>query len=179
MSVKFQEVSLSSKTFDDICNRIRISYPNSCVLYIEEIINDELYQKYLQKKEKLEELRGPNVIKELQLFHGTKHKNIINIASNGFNTNYNKTSAYGRGTYFATNAVYSRSYTDNDNTDISYMLLCDILVGNCIIVSGPQEINTEIYDNSVDNLHKPSIYVSPYNDGCYPRYLIAFHKNAQ
>jgi hypothetical protein len=157
---------------------IRKSYPNSCILYVEEIVNEELLERYQEKKTELQGLRGEHRVKELQLFHGTKHTNINSIAGFGFSKEFNKTSAYGKGTYFSTKAMYSRTYTDNDNTDVSYMFICDVLVGNCTVVTGPREINTELYDNSVDNLSNPTIYVSPYDDGCYPRYLVAFHKNA-
>jgi Poly(ADP-ribose) polymerase catalytic domain len=175
----FQAISLSSKIYDDICGKIRASYPKSCVLYIEEVINDKLQQQFADRKSRMQEIRGEIPIQTLQLFHGTAHRNIDNIAKHGFQKSYNKTSAYGKGTYFATAASYSRSYTNSDKEDVSYMFLCDVLVGKCFRFAGGQEINTDVYDNSVDNLTSPTIYVSPYNDGCIPRYLIAFHKNAK
>ena len=170
--------TLSSDKYDELCKLIRKSYPNACVLYIDEVLNDELYENYILRKTILGQLRGP-IIKELQLFHGTSHTNIQNIATNGFLKEYNKTSAYGRGTYFSTKASYSYNYSNIDPSDVSYMFVCDVLIGNCNAVYGAYEIDTSKYDNSVDNLNNPTIYVTPYNDGCYPRYLIAFHKNAK
>lgn len=177
--MEFRGVSLSSSVYDDVAKLIRISYPNACVLYMDEIINNDLLSRYQQRKTNIEQLRGKESVKEVRLFHGTKVECINNIASNGFMKMFNKISAYGKGTYFSTKASYSSHYTDKDNTDVSYMFVCDVLVGTCTIVSGPNEINTNLYDNSVNNIISPDIYVSPYDDGAYPRYLVAYHKNAK
>ncbi len=158
---------------------IRNSYKNACILYIDEIINEELLSKYQQRKSYIEEIRGKENVFEHQLFHGTKVDCINNIATNGFMKQFNKTSAYGKGTYFSTKASYSCHYTDKDTTDISYMFICDVIVGKYTVVNGPLEINTAMYDNSVNNITLPDIYVTPYDDGAYPRYLVAFHKNAK
>lgn len=174
----FEGVSLSNKVYDEITECIRQSYPNSCVLYIDEVVNDELYSRYMARKVDLETKRGAGKVKELRLFHGTKSNVINNIAENGFMTSYNKTSAYGIGTYFSTSAKYSKDYTNKDKDDVSYMFVCDVLIGECGRVSGYTRINTDHLDNSVNNLEDPSIYVTPYDDGAYPRYMVAFHKNA-
>lgn len=177
--MEFHGVSLASQIYDDITKLIRISYPNACVLYMDEIINDNLLSKYHQRKTNIEELRGKENVRELLLFHGTKVDCINNIATNGFMKTFNKTSAYGKGTYFSTKASYSSNYTDKDKTDISYMFVCDVIIGKCTVVNGPHEIDTKHFDNSVNNGISPEIYVTPYDDGAYPRYLVAFHKNAK
>lgn len=176
-SVILSPVYMSSKIYDDISSLIKKSYPNSCILYIDEVMNPGLLHNYLNKKHELENLRGIENIKELQLFHGTNHRNINSIALCGFQTKYNKTSAYGIGTYFATNAMYSVNYT-NINNDISYMFLCDVLIGVLTNVTHNCIIDTNKYDNSVNSLVNPTIYVTPYDNSAYPKYLIAFHKNA-
>lgn len=177
--MEFRGVLLSSPIYDDITRFIRMSYPKACVLYMDEIFNDNLLTQYHQRKDIIEQVRGKENVKELMLFHGTKVDCINNIATNGFMKSFNKVSAFGKGTYFSTKASYSSHYTDNDNTDVSYMFVCDVLVGKCIVVNGPQEIDTKLYDNSVNNFASPEIYVTPYDDGAYPRYLVAFHKNAK
>jgi Poly(ADP-ribose) polymerase catalytic domain len=144
---------------------------------MDEVVNDDLKDRYESKKAHLMRLRDGN-IKEKQLFHGTKYEYIDNIAKHGFDIQFNKTAAFGKGTYFATNASYSREFTNQDRGDVSYMFLCDVLIGNCWQFHNSQEIDTNKYDNGVDRLDNPTIYVCPYNDGCYPKYLIAFHKNA-
>jgi hypothetical protein len=177
--MEYRGVSLSSPVYDEITKMIENSYKNACVLYIDEIINSNILDKYCKRKVFLEELRGKEYISELRLFHGTKIDCINNIATNGFMKEFNRTSAYGKGTYFSTKASYSCHYTNKDETDISYMFICDVLVGKCTVINGPKDIDTELYDNSVNNLTLPDIYVTPYDDGAYPRYLVAFHKNAK
>jgi hypothetical protein len=166
----YKPVSLSDPLFDEITNKIKASYRKSCVLYIEEIINPVLLDAYLQKKEKMSHA------KELLLFHGTIHSNISNITHNGFKAEYNKTSAYGKGTYFSIYANYSKDYASVDETGVSYILLCNVIVGVCEVVGYNQPIKK---DNAVDNISKPTMYVTPYDDACYPKYLVAFHKNAK
>jgi hypothetical protein len=175
--MNFKEVSLSSNVFDDIANKVRKNYKNACILYIDELNNDNLLANYLTKKEELETLRGKDKIKELQLFHGTKYDFINAIATNGFQKECNVNSAYGKGNYFSPNASMSQYYTNQDRSEISYMFLCNVLIGNCVEIYGSKEIDTKLYDNSVNSLLGPTIYVSPYNDAIFPRYLIAFHKN--
>lgn len=174
----YKPVPLSSTLYDTVCARIRESYPNSCILYIDQVNNSSLQQKYDDRKATLSALRS-SAVEEKQMFHGTKFANVDKIANNGFQVEYNQRSSYGRGTYFSNFASYSRDYTNTDNELVSYMFLCDVLVGKCVVVSGGRPIDTRLYDNGVDNLTIPSIVVCPYNDGCYPRYLIAFHKNAR
>lgn len=177
--MEFHGVSLSSSIYNDITKVIRVSYPNACILYMDEIINWTLSSRYIHRQESMEVLRGPGIVRELRLFHGTKVDCINSIATNGFMKKFNRISAYGKGTYFSTKAAYSRHYTNTDTTDISYMFVCDVLVGKCTVVNGPYEIDTKEYDNSVNKEILPDIYVSPYDDGAYPRYLVAFHKNAR
>jgi hypothetical protein len=177
--MEFKGVSMSSSVYDDITRMIRLSYKNACVLYIDEVFNDNLHSQYQTRKLQVENTRGKENVRELQLFHGTKSDYINNIATNGFLTSFNRTSAYGKGTYFSTTAIYSHHYTDKDDEDISYMFICDVIVGKCTVVNGYIDIDTKLFDNSVNNILMPTIYVTPYDDGAYPRYLVAFHKNAK
>lgn len=176
--MNFKGVSLSNPIYDKIDILIKNSYPNSCILYIDEICNNELLDKYNNRKDELLIKRNGN-IRELQLFHGTKHSNINSIAKNGFRSESNQRSVYGIGTYFSTQANYSKDYSDRDTEDISYMFVCNVLIGNCTVMSCNSTINTELFDNSVNKIENPNIYVTPYNDGCIPKYLVAFYKNAK
>lgn len=175
----FKEVSTSSKLYDEISFKIRESYPNACILYIDEVINPELYDAYMTKKHELITLRGDLSVTEKLLFHGTSYKNINSIATTGFLTGKNKISVYGRGSYFSMMASYSKDYSVSYTDDISYMFLCDVIIGKCGIYRNLGVINTDIHDNSINSAHNPTIYVTPYDPGAYPKYLIAYHKNAK
>lgn len=174
--MEYKGVSLSDSIYEKITRDIRKSYPNSCILYIDEIINPELLEKFNQRKKTIEDMRGIDNVSILSLFHGTKSHAINSISENGFLTHLNKTAAYGMGTYFSTLANYSKDYTDKDRDQVSYIFVCDVIVGTCELGTNQKVI---IGDNGVNNLKNPSIYVTPYDDGAYPRYLVAFHKNAK
>lgn len=170
-------ISISEPFYTKIESAIQQSYPNSCILYIDELQNQPLKEKYDKKKLELESKRGAENISELLLFHGTKAENINSIAENGFLTRLNQRAAFGNGIYFSTLANYSKDYTDSDTDEISYMFMCNVLIGKCHTCHG--QIDTNLYDNSVNTIKNPTIYVSPYDDGCFPRYLIAFYKNTK
>lgn len=167
---KARYVEMSEPIYDIISKRIRESFPQSCICWIEEIINPSLREAYEARKSKIGN--------EQQLFHGTSENAVNAIAGGGFDPSYNTVSAYGKGTYFARDASYSYNYMKTQKNGISYMFLCDVLVGRSCLGSNGAVINTEKYDSSVNSLEKPTIFVTPYADGAYPKYIIAFHKTA-
>ena len=168
---------MSDARYDMISKRIRASYPNACILYIDEVINDEIQQGYNKKKEEIRERNGS--VNELQLFHGTKEETIPLIAHNGFDPTKNVRGAYGYGVYFAKDASYSSGYMSAQaQGQPTYMFLADVLIGKCI--TGGNETNAgKTYDNNVNVVGAPNIYTTVYHDGAYPRYIIAFHKEAR
>jgi hypothetical protein len=169
-------IGMENPMYDLITKKIRRSHPNSCILWIEEIVNPKLEEQYQERKENITTTRG--FCEERLMFHGTKEDFIDVISIEGFDPTLNKTSAYGKGVYFAANASYSFNYMDIGRNDVSYMFLCNVLIGNSCIGSHGKHIDTKLYDSACNNLTKPTIIVTPYHNGSYPRYIIAFHKNA-
>jgi len=166
-------VQMSDYRFDDICERIYRTYPNACVLFIDEVVNPELLSSYNSRKKSIKNAT------ERSMFHGTSAEAVDLILQNGFDPTLNKVSAFGKGTYFAQNASYSFSYMKtSDMDDISYMILANVLIGRCTRASSGQDIDTTRFDNSVDSQTDTNICVTPYTDGAYPQYVIAFYKNA-
>lgn len=165
-----EPLSLSNKKYDEIAGRVRESFPNSCILWIEEVFNDELEKAH---QDLFESIPGAT---KMELFHGTTEKAAISICNEGFKTEYNVTSAYGKGTYFAKNASYSIDYSKKNaiKTDIVYMLLCSVIVGKTVI--GSQSVHNTT-DTMVNNINAPTIFISPIDAGGIPKYMIAFHKN--
>jgi len=171
MSIRY--VEMSEPIYNTISKRIRESFPNSCICWIEENQNSFLLEAYENKKKTMSQTN------EVQWFHGTREENIKKIAQDGFDPSYNKTSAYGKGTYFAKNASYSQGYMIPNKGGISFMFLCDVLMGRISPTTrASMNIDTTKYDCAVDNFTNPTILVTPYLDSAYPRYIIAFHKNA-
>ena len=168
-----KNVPVGCKQYDELCSLMRESYPKACILWIDEVCNSSLQARFNERLKST--LKGSKV---LQLFHGTKEANIKPIIENGFEASYNVTSAYGKGTYFATKANYSKSYATDSNDQISFMLICDVIVGNVCRGSSNLVVDQSKYECAVDNLTNPSIYVVPNNDASYPRFQIAFYKYA-
>ena len=169
-------VDMSDPQYDEILAGIRKSYANSCVLWIEEVQNEELERAYLLQKNDLLSLRGKDVVKELRLYHGTNEAAARMIIRDGFDPSVNRKSVYGKGTYFARDASYSISYAPpSGNDEVSYVLICDVLVGKTKTYGSNQTIDTTLHDNSADQMRR--IFVTPYRYGAIPRYLIAFYKN--
>lgn len=172
-------VSLSNLKFDEIASRIKKSFPDSCILWIDEIKNPDLEEEHLLLFEEIKKKRPNIVVTQQELFHGTSESAAKFICDEGFKTEYNTVSAYGKGTYFAKDASYSFGYStkNSSNREIVYMLLCSVIVGATEIGTDRKKINTHISDNTVDKLKDPFIVVTPYDKGGIPKYLIAFHKN--
>jgi hypothetical protein len=176
--IKRVNVFMSDKRYDKIEEGIRKSYPNSCILWIEEISNPELEERYQAQKVEVEVKRG-KPCKELELYHGTKEEAANSIIRDGFNPDFNYRAAYGKGSYFAKNAAYSRDYAPPASDDVSFMLICSVLIGEVSVYGQQKAIDTKLHDNSVDNTKSPSIYVTPYAAGAIPRFIVAFHRNAK
>jgi len=173
MSVRY--VEMREPIYDTISKRIRESFPNSCIVWIEENENIHLYAKYEARKKEIAKVASIN---EMQWFHGTREENITNIAMEGFDPKFNKASAYGKGTYFAKDASYSNSYMIPNSQGISFMFLCNVLMGKPCMGDSNLKIDTNLYHSAVDSLQKPTILVTPFADAAYPKYIVAFHKNA-
>ena len=173
MSMRY--VEMKEHIYDTISKRIRESFPNSCIVWIEENENTHLYSAYEARKKEIAKVSSIN---EMQWFHGTREENITKISIEGFDPTFNKASAYGKGTYFAKNASYSNSYMVPNAQGISFMFLCDVLMGKPCMGSPGHIIDVNLYHSAVDNFHGPSILVTPLADASYPRYIIAFHKDA-
>ncbi len=185
-NAKIKRVNLGDKLFDEIDEKMRQSYENCCILYIDEIKNDKLNENYERLKQKLIEKRKGFEFKELNLFHGTKHSSILGISEEGFKVSLNRVNAYGIGSYLSPNAKLASGYTNinkGDNTyldgvEVSYLFYCKVLIGKSTIGKSGKLLNTEEYDVGVNNLKDTTIYSIPYDEAVIPLYLIAFYKNA-
>ena len=170
-------VSPSQPNYNIISSMVRQTHKNACILFVEEVHNSKLQAEHEQLYETIKKTRG--FCERMEMFHGTKAESIDAIVREGFMTKYNKCSAYGLGTYIAKEASYSFHYMQPGEDKISYMFLCDVLLGVRHQYASGRKIDTTKHDNSVDHLKNPTIVVTPYDAGCMPIYVIAFHKNAK
>lgn len=172
-------MSMSDKRYDQISAQVRQSYPNSCILWVDIIDNPTLEKLYQQRLDSLKTKRGANIVTEAELFHGTSEECAELIARNGYDVSCNRVAAYGLGTYFGASARTSMMYMKDNKEKVSFMLLNKVIMGSKFRYGNHQAINTDVHDNSVDNLGRPEIVVSPYNDGARPLYIIAFYRYAK
>ena len=172
-------LSMCDRRYSEISAAVRESFPNACILYIEEVQNQYLVDAYESRKRIMIEARGQNVVTEMTLFHGTSEACAHSIVHRGYDCEKNTVSAYGKGTYFATAAGTSIFYAKDNNNKESFMLMNKVLIGVTEEYRSGMQINTVLCDNSVNRKLNPSIVVTPYNDGALPLYLIAFYKHAK
>ena len=97
---RLRHVPLSDPQYAAIETALAKSYPRGCILAILAVDNIDLTHDYdVCKSGMRNEGRG---------WHGTKYRNLQCILDSGFDPHMNVTSAYGKGTYIARDAVYSR-----------------------------------------------------------------------
>jgi hypothetical protein len=122
---------------------------------------------------------------EQRLFHGCPAHLVDRIAQQGFNRSFTGATSgralYGKGVYFARDARYSMSieYSPPDANGVQNMFLVRAVVGE--VCKGVKDALTpavryenQLYDSTVDDVQRPSIYVT-YNDAqVYPDILIKF-----
>ena len=58
------------------------------IVSIKRVQNPAEYTRYMSLKATWDTLYGPGVVKERELFHGTKKDNVDPVCSTGFNRNY-------------------------------------------------------------------------------------------
>lgn len=162
----------------DICKRIyKSNRALKGVLWIEEVINDSLFGRYLICKEDLELVCGDN-LKELQLFHGTNPSCLRTIMKEGFKRSCNKRSIQGKGTYLAMDAETSLAYVVAEDPHVSFLFLCDVLIGReKVYAANMNFLEIEYFDCFTNSKDNPSVYVVPYDEAIYPRFVIALGKN--
>lgn len=168
------KIYCSSPLFDEIYQKIKVSYPNCCLLYVEHIHNKKLEEGYEKQKENIQNKRG--FVNEVEMFHGTTEFAKNSIIQDGFDPALNKKSAYGKGTYFHKQANYSKDYSEPDINELSYIFICNVLCGIKQAGKSKQVLDTELYDNFTNS--DESIIVTPYRYGAIPKYCAVFYKNA-
>lgn len=151
-------VKLGSETYNSIEEKVRETMGDDiCILFIEKIENQVLHSKFIECKNNIKD------VKQMQLFHGTKAESIDSIATFGYDISRNVTSAYGKGTYFSTKASYSFNFMKSSNNEgTSYMFYSDVLVG----------------EKGKDHYEGPDMYITRYNYGAFPGYIIGIYKEA-
>ena len=90
---------------------------------------------------------------------------------------------YGKGSYFATEASYSNTYTASSGHENRQMFLSKVIVGS-FVVGGyatqrpPSKDSSDplslLHDSCVNNVSNPSIFVVFERSQAYPYYIIEY-----
>jgi hypothetical protein len=169
----FESLNVGSKEFDEISSIVQKTCPNQCIISIEKLINITLIERYEKYKDSLQEQKYT----ELFGFHGTNINNIDIIASEGFKKEFNKTSAYGLGTYLASSFGYSKNYAKlSKEFKDSYkcLFVCKFIYVNIIKGCGSKKC-PEHFDVQVDKIENPNIYCVDKDEAIIPLYLVRFY----
>lgn len=91
-----------------------MAYPQVDVTKVIRIQNPYLWKSYSLKREQMLQENSESELNEFQLFHGTKTNTIDAICRRGFDWRFcgKHGTAYGQGSYFAGDSLYSNHYTD-------------------------------------------------------------------
>ncbi|XP_037832646.1 protein mono-ADP-ribosyltransferase PARP14-like isoform X2 [Kryptolebias marmoratus] len=160
---------------------------NKTVMKIERLQNIHLRRAYeAQKKHLTEKNIQSGGAGEKFLYHGTTQDSSDSIMKTGFNRRFagQNATAYGEGTYFAVNAIYSAhpTYSKPAADGSQLMFVARVLTG--VYTQGQSGMKVppardaqqphDRYDSVVDKTNNPDMYIVFHDDQAYPDYLITF-----
>jgi len=141
-NLKIIELSPDCKEFKDLTDRFNQTLSSKKILKIERIQNKWLWEKYFFQKLLLEK-KNKHKNNEYLLFHGTRNNSpqALYNGQDGFDYKFSDGGMWGRGTYFATNAIYSDdySYTIAGGKE-KQLFMAFVLVGDTIEIPSDRNI---------------------------------------
>ncbi|XP_036600120.1 protein mono-ADP-ribosyltransferase PARP14-like [Trichosurus vulpecula] len=173
--------------YKQIKDRFCQTCANYTIVKIQRIQNKSLWNLYKTRKIFMDD-QNKHKNNERCLFHGTDTDSVSHVNSQGFNRSYAGKNAtlWGKGTYFAVDALYSAedTYSKPDINGRKHMyyvrvLTGDYTLGNPSFIVPPTKITQDayvLYDSVTDNTTNPSLFVIFSDNQAYPEYLITFKK---
>ncbi|KAM4676574.1 protein mono-ADP-ribosyltransferase PARP12-like [Discoglossus pictus] len=181
---KLVTLDQSSDEYNKVKDSFHASLRTVTILSIERIQNLALWEVYKWQKEQMKKKNGGTEVDERQLFHGTDDKLVDAICQQNFDWRICGThgTMYGKGSYFARDASYSHTYSNQTFSKTRVMFMARVLVGdfttgNSSYLRPPSKnllTSSCFYDSCVDNLSKPSIFIIFEKHQIYPEYLIKY-----
>jgi hypothetical protein len=157
-----------SKALSDSLGRTDI-----CISVLLKVKNPTLAENFATRAASIEAVRG-TAPKVATMYHGTTMTAAELIAESGFDKAFSRTAAFGKGTYASPSVKTALQYCRDvkKKEDFSMVFQCKFLKGVYGCAGSNTEIDTKICDYSGD---KKTIFVTPYNDGILPEYLICYY----
>ncbi|KAK3894674.1 hypothetical protein Pcinc_001574 [Petrolisthes cinctipes] len=155
------------------------------VIKVERIQNPYLWRAFMNKVKEFVTKKDSKQLNCRRLFHGTKPDVVDNICAENFDWRLHGYAAgqkYGQGAYFSNNASLSFGFCRPDPCGLRYMFVVRVMVGSYTVgdssmVRPPiNPVTSTLYDSTVDNLRRPSIFVKYEKQEYYPEYIITMGK---
>ncbi|XP_071965737.1 protein mono-ADP-ribosyltransferase PARP12-like [Antedon mediterranea] len=170
-------------------NEVKLLFKLTCnhkILKIQRVQNQELWEDYQRKQERMIKKLPPGTTVERRLWHGTREYHTQAICQQNFDFRCSGSSfgtAFGQGSYFARDAKFSTKYAICANDGHKFVFLAKVLVGE--YTKGktshrrpPEKLQAgnskSLYDSCVDDTIDPSIFVIFDKDQMYPEYLVQY-----
>ena len=174
-SYTLEYIDSESEEFKTVIGAAGIPYdPNAITpIMLEKIVNPGIEARFKAHEEMVKAKRTMGAEATLYpMYHGTTERGLKNILANGFDVKFNKTAAYGIGTYSATNYMDAMRYARLDTTGYQFLLVCKVVKG----VSKYGKPNEILDKSKYDSFTNDATYIScPYNDGIIPVYVIRYY----
>ncbi|NXT35898.1 PAR12 polymerase, partial [Pelecanoides urinatrix] len=184
LGYKAVEISNTTSEYNRIKQLFLQTMKSYNIIKIKRIQNPSLWKVFQWQKEQMKRENGGKEVHERLLFHGTKISFVEAICVHNFDWRIcgcNGTN-YGKGTYFARDALYSHAYCQPAvKTNIMFVarvLVGDYVKGNAAYVRPPTKSvdGLRFYDSCVDDELNPSIFVVFEKYQIYPEYMIEYEE---
>ncbi|XP_054859869.1 protein mono-ADP-ribosyltransferase TIPARP-like [Eublepharis macularius] len=174
------EVTLPEMAYRKVSKCFHDSFPEDkvVVLAIYRIRNDQVWQSYVRQKKLMSRNRCPEDQRSLEkhLFHGTGTAQIMSICTRNFDPRLGGVNGrvYGKGSYFAKEAVYSHTYAEAARDNVHHVFLAKVLTGYSEIGGPKLKRPPTGYDSCTNCTQDPSLFVVFKSCQCYPYFLIRY-----
>ncbi|XP_017735888.1 PREDICTED: zinc finger CCCH-type antiviral protein 1 [Rhinopithecus bieti] len=165
---KLSEIHHLHPEYVKVSEHFKASMKNFKIEKIKKIENPELLDKFTRKKSQMKEEGS-------LLFYATSRAYVESICANNFDWTLHETheTKYGKGSYFAKDAIYSHKNCPYDAKNI-VMFVARVLVGNFIEGNVSYTSPPQRYNSCVDTGLNPSVFVIFQKDQIYPQYVIEY-----
>ncbi|XP_033049080.1 zinc finger CCCH-type antiviral protein 1 isoform X2 [Trachypithecus francoisi] len=165
---KLSEIHHLHPEYVKVSEHFKASMKNFKIEKIKKIENPELLDKFTRKKSQMKEEGS-------LLFYATSRAYVESICANNFDWTLHETheTKYGKGSYFAKDAMYSHKNCPYDAKNI-VMFVARVLVGNSIEGNVSYTSPPQRYNSCVDTRLNPSVFVIFQKDQIYPQYVIEY-----
>uniref|UniRef100_F7EJ32 Zinc finger CCCH-type containing, antiviral 1 n=1 Tax=Callithrix jacchus TaxID=9483 RepID=F7EJ32_CALJA len=165
---KVSEINHLHPEYVKVSEYFKASMKNFKIEKIKKIQNPELLDCFTRKKLQMK-------VEENLLFYATKRAYVDSICANNFDWTLHETHAttYGKGSYFAKDAIYSHKNCPYDAKNI-VMFVARVLVGNFTEGNMTYTSPPPLFNSCVDTRLNPSVFVIFHKDQIYPQYVIEY-----